>query len=257
MGAGSASPGAAPGCCAGAALLANRAEELARLMHARERQADGRRDRRDRSRRSTTSTGRPATPSGCWARAGCAPAWCSPEHAAHLEYQPLRRGRRDRPVELPGAHPDGLDRRTRWPPATPWSSSPASTPRRSGQWLVDRFAEVVPEQPVLQVVHGLGETGAALCRAGVDKIAFTGSTATGKKVMAACAETLTPVLIECGGKDAMIVDADADLDAAADAASGAALTNAGQTCIGIERVYVVDAGLRRVRRQAGRAGRRS
>ena len=90
-----------------------------------------------------------------------------------------------------------------------------------GQWLVDRFAEVVPEQPVLQIVHGLGDTGAALCRSGVDKIAFTGSTATGKKVMAACAETLTPVLVECGGKDAMIVDADADLDAAADAASGA------------------------------------
>ena len=71
-----------------------------------------------------------------------------------------------------------------------------------GQWLADRFAEVVPEQPVLQVVHGTGEVGAALCRSGVDKLAFTGSTATGKKVMAACAETLTPVLLECGGKDA-------------------------------------------------------
>ena len=59
------------------------------------------------------------------------------------------------------------------------------------QWLADRFAEVVPEQPVLQVVHGLGDTGAALCRSGVDKIAFIGSTATAKKVMAACAETLT------------------------------------------------------------------
>jgi succinate-semialdehyde dehydrogenase / glutarate-semialdehyde dehydrogenase len=49
------------------------------------------------------------------------------------------------------------------------------------QWLVDRFGEVVPEQPVLQVVHGLGDTGAALCRSGVDKIAFIGSTATAKK----------------------------------------------------------------------------
>ena len=58
--------------------------------------------------------------------------------------------------------------------------------------------------------------------------------------MAACAETLTPVLIECGGKDAMIVDDDADLDAAADAAAWGGLSNAGQTCIGIERVYVVD-----------------
>jgi acyl-CoA reductase-like NAD-dependent aldehyde dehydrogenase len=109
-----------------------------------------------------------------------------------------------------------------------------------GQWLVDRFAEVVPEQPVLQIVHGMGDVGGALCRSGVDKIAFTGSTATGKKVMAAAAESLTPVLLECGGKDAMIVAADADLDAAAAACVWGGLTNAGQTCVGIERVYVAD-----------------
>ncbi|MFF5174997.1 aldehyde dehydrogenase family protein [Micromonospora sp. NPDC000089] len=109
-----------------------------------------------------------------------------------------------------------------------------------GQWLVDAFAEVVPEQPVLTAVHGLGDIGAALCRSGVDKVAFTGSTATAKKVMAACAESLTPVLLEAGGKDAMIVDADADLDAAAEACVWGAMTNAGQTCIGIERVYAVD-----------------
>ncbi|MEU2614923.1 aldehyde dehydrogenase family protein [Micromonospora sp. NPDC007271] len=109
-----------------------------------------------------------------------------------------------------------------------------------GQWLVDRFAEVVPEQAVLTAVHGLGDVGAALCRSGVAKVAFTGSTATARKVMAACAETLTPVLLEAGGKDAMIVDADADLDAAAEACVWGALTNAGQTCIGIERVYAVD-----------------
>ena len=106
------------------------------------------------------------------------------------------------------------------------------------QWLADRFAEVVPEHPVLQVVHGLGDTGVALCRSGVDKIAFIGSTATAKKVMATCAETLTPVLAECGGKDAMIVAADADLDAAAEAALFGGLCNAGQTCTGIERIYV-------------------
>ena len=106
-----------------------------------------------------------------------------------------------------------------------------------GAWLASTFAEVI-EQPVLQVVTGLGETGAALCRSGVDKLAFTGSTATGKKVMAACAETLTPVLIEAGGKDALIVDEDADLDAAADGAVWGACANAGQTCAGVERVYV-------------------
>jgi succinate-semialdehyde dehydrogenase / glutarate-semialdehyde dehydrogenase len=109
-----------------------------------------------------------------------------------------------------------------------------------GAWLVDAFAQVVPEQPVLQLVTGSADTGAALCRAGVGKLAFTGSATTGRKVMAACAETLTPVLIECGGKDALIVDVDADLDAAADAAAWGGLSNAGQTCVGIERVYVVD-----------------
>ncbi|MGS2619025.1 aldehyde dehydrogenase family protein [Micromonospora sp. LZ34] len=125
-----------------------------------------------------------------------------------------------------------------------------------GQWLVDSFAEVVPEHPVLTAVHGFGDVGAALCRSGVGKLAFTGSTATAKKVMAACAESLTPVLLEAGGKDAMIVDADADLDAAAEACVWGALTNAGQTCIGIERVYAVepvfDAFVGKVVERAGR-----
>ncbi|MDQ3760246.1 MAG: aldehyde dehydrogenase family protein [Actinomycetota bacterium] len=109
-----------------------------------------------------------------------------------------------------------------------------------GRALAESLAQVVPEYPVLQVVTGFGETGAALCRAGVDKLAFTGSTATAKKVMASCVETLTPVVLECGGKDALLVDADADLDAAADAAVWGGMTNAGQSCIAVERVYVVD-----------------
>ncbi|AII04176.1 aldehyde dehydrogenase family protein [Rhodococcus opacus] len=107
-----------------------------------------------------------------------------------------------------------------------------------GVWLAQTLSEVVPEHPVLQVVTGDGSTGAALCRSAVNKIGFTGSTATGKKVMTACAETLTPVLMECGGKDALIVDADGDLEAAADAAVWGGLSNAGQTCLGVERVYV-------------------
>ncbi len=106
-----------------------------------------------------------------------------------------------------------------------------------GRWLVDAFAQVVPEQPVLQLITGDGSTGAALCRSGVDKIAFTGSTATAKRVMAACAETLTPIVAECGGKDALIVDQDADLEAAADAAVWGGIANAGQSCIGVERIY--------------------
>lgn len=110
-----------------------------------------------------------------------------------------------------------------------------------GAWLVEAWRTANPEHAeVLQLVTGFGDTGAALCRAGVDKIAFTGSSATGRKVMAACAENLVPVLMECGGKDAMIVDDGADVPAAADAALWGAMSNAGQTCIGIERVYVTE-----------------
>ena len=109
-----------------------------------------------------------------------------------------------------------------------------------GVALADSLAEIVDGRPLLQVVTGFGATGAALCTAkGIGKIAFTGSTATGKRVMATCAETLTPVLIECGGKDPLIVDSDADLDAAADAAVWGGMSNAGQTCVGVERVYVL------------------
>jgi acyl-CoA reductase-like NAD-dependent aldehyde dehydrogenase len=116
-----------------------------------------------------------------------------------------------------------------------------------GEALVRSFAEALraagddPARPVLQGVYGPGSTGEALARSGVDKIAFTGSAATARKVMAAAADTLTPVVAECGGKDALLVAADADLDAAADAAAWGAMSNAGQTCIGVERVYVASA----------------
>src|SRR5215471_15952856 len=110
-----------------------------------------------------------------------------------------------------------------------------------GGWLVSSFADVVPEHPVLQLVTGAAGTGDALARSAVDKISFTGSSATARKVMAACAENLTPMIAECGGKDAFLVGADANLDAAADAAAWGAVSNAGQTCIGVERVYVVEA----------------
>ncbi len=110
-----------------------------------------------------------------------------------------------------------------------------------GEWLVDAWARSVPDGvDVFGMVTGFGDTGAALCRAGVDKVAFTGSAATGRKVMAACAENLVPVLMECGGKDALIVDDDADVEAAADAALWSGMSNGGQTCIGTERVYATE-----------------
>jgi acyl-CoA reductase-like NAD-dependent aldehyde dehydrogenase len=108
----------------------------------------------------------------------------------------------------------------------------------AGRLLAEAAATAVPFANVLQVVTGDGRTGDALARAAVDKISFTGSTATGRKVMAAAADRLTPVVMELGGKDAMVVAADADIEKAARAAVWGALTNAGQACISIERVYV-------------------
>jgi acyl-CoA reductase-like NAD-dependent aldehyde dehydrogenase len=122
---------------------------------------------------------------------------------------------------------------------------PSELTPATGAWLVKSFEEALAvfgePRPVLQLITGPGSTGEALARSGVGKIAFTGSAATARKVMAAAADTLTPVLAECGGKDALLVSADADLDAAADAAAWGAMSNAGQTCVGVERVYVADA----------------
>ena len=107
-----------------------------------------------------------------------------------------------------------------------------------GQMIADIAASTITVPNVLQVVTGAGATGGALAGAKVNKIAFTGSTATGKKVMAAAAQNLTPVLMELGGKDPMIVGEDADVDKAVQAAVYGALTNAGQACISVERAYV-------------------
>ncbi|MBQ0985599.1 aldehyde dehydrogenase family protein [Streptomyces sp. F63] len=110
----------------------------------------------------------------------------------------------------------------------------------TGVLLAETFDAAVPGYAgLLAVVTGAAGTGGALARSGVDKLAFTGSPGTARKVMAVCAESLTPFLAECGGKDAVIVTADADLDAAADAVVWGAMGNAGQTCAGVERVYAV------------------
>src|SRR6201991_2983428 len=90
---------------------------------------------------------------------------------------------------------------------------------------------------VFQVAIGGPETGEALIDA-VDMVMFTGSTRTGRRVMERAARTLTPVSLELGGKDPMIVLADADLERAANAAVYYSMQNGGQTCISIERVYV-------------------
>lgn len=107
-----------------------------------------------------------------------------------------------------------------------------------GTVLEDTFSEVAPFADIFTCITGLGETGKDLCESGVDKLAFTGSTRTAKLVAASCASTMTPVVLECGGKDPVIVAADADIKRAADATIWSAMSNAGQTCIGAERVYV-------------------
>ncbi|HEY6691698.1 MAG TPA: aldehyde dehydrogenase family protein [Solirubrobacteraceae bacterium] len=120
--------------------------------------------------------------------------------------------------------------------------------------LAEGLRECGMPENVLQIAIGGAETGIALIDA-VDFVMFTGSTATGKKVMARAAETLTPVSLELGGKDPMIVLADADIERAANAATYYSMQNGGQTCVSIERVYVeapiydrfVDAVTERVR----------
>lgn len=91
---------------------------------------------------------------------------------------------------------------------------------------------------LVQIVSGDGSTGAALVEAAPDKIMFTGSVATCKKIAAAAAKNLTSVVLELGGKDPMIVFADANLDLAARAAVWGAFCNSGQSCSSVERLYV-------------------
>jgi len=95
----------------------------------------------------------------------------------------------------------------------------------------------VPED-VFQVVVGDGATGAALVHSQIDKLVFTGSVATGKRIAGAAAERLLPVVLELGGKDPMLVLDDADVDVASSAAVWGAFMNAGQTCLSVERCYV-------------------
>jgi acyl-CoA reductase-like NAD-dependent aldehyde dehydrogenase len=107
-----------------------------------------------------------------------------------------------------------------------------------GLEIAKLFGEVGEYSGIVTAVTGGGATGDALVRSGVDKICFTGSVRTGKAVMAAAAETLTPVVLELGGKDPMIVCDDADMERAVGGALWSSFSNSGQTCMATERVYV-------------------
>jgi succinate-semialdehyde dehydrogenase/glutarate-semialdehyde dehydrogenase len=95
----------------------------------------------------------------------------------------------------------------------------------------------VPED-IFQVLPGEAETGAALVKSDIDKLIFTGSVATGRRIAQIAAERLLPVVLELGGKDPMIVLDDADIDVASSGAIWGAFVNAGQTCLSVERCYV-------------------
>ena len=107
-----------------------------------------------------------------------------------------------------------------------------------GMWINESFNAIAPFTGIFTTITGLGETGNALCTSAINKLSFTGSTRTAKLVAAACATQMTPVVLECGGKDPVIVAADAHIDRAVDATIWSAMANAGQSCIGAERVYV-------------------
>jgi len=104
--------------------------------------------------------------------------------------------------------------------------------------IADVFKQAQLPDGLLEVVTGDGSTGAALVESGVNKIMFTGSVNTGKRVAEAAAKHLTPVVLELGGKDPMIVFEDANLENAARAAIWGAFCNSGQACASIERCYV-------------------
>ena len=145
---------------------------------------------------------------------------------------------------------------------SPWngpfilSINPAIQAVLAGNAVVIKPSEVTPEagrlaeevfkaagfpEHLVQTVLGDGETGAALIESGVDKITFTGSVATGRKIGEICGRNLVPCTLELGGKDPMIVLEDANLDRAAGGAVFGGLMNTGQFCSAVERVYVVKA----------------
>jgi acyl-CoA reductase-like NAD-dependent aldehyde dehydrogenase len=116
---------------------------------------------------------------------------------------------------------------------------PASLTPLLGEAIARVFEKAGLPEGLVRVVHGGGAVGDALARSSVGKVFFTGSVDVGRKVGEVCAQQLKGSVLELGGKDPMIVCADADLDNAVSGAVWGGFANAGQTCSGIERVYVV------------------
>jgi succinate-semialdehyde dehydrogenase/glutarate-semialdehyde dehydrogenase len=107
-----------------------------------------------------------------------------------------------------------------------------------GALIEKLFADAGFPKDLVTVLQGGGEVGKALIEADPDKVLFTGSVATGRRVAEACAKRLIPTVLELGGKDAMLVLGDANLDVAASAAVWGSYTNCGQVCLSVERLFV-------------------
>lgn len=115
-------------------------------------------------------------------------------------------------------------------------------------WSTQRFQKIIDEAlrregfstDTVQVINGFGDTGAALVKSGVEKILFIGSVPNGRRILEGSIQHLTPVVLELGGKDPMIVCEDADLDQAVHSALNGCFVNLGQNCIASERIIVLD-----------------
>ena len=115
---------------------------------------------------------------------------------------------------------------------------PSELTPATGALVGDLFQRAKFPLNLVQVIQGGGDIGAALIEAGPDKVVFTGSVATGQRIAEVCARKLIPTVLELGGKDAMIVLSDADLEIASSAAVWGGFTNCGQACLSVERIYV-------------------
>jgi len=108
-----------------------------------------------------------------------------------------------------------------------------------GQAYADVLNEFLPED-VLQIIHGADDQGKALVESNINLVTFTGSREVGAKILTACGPDLKRVILELGGKDALVVLNDADVEAASDFAVHNSFRNAGQVCVSTERIYVND-----------------
>ncbi|HEV3252770.1 MAG TPA: aldehyde dehydrogenase family protein [Candidatus Acidoferrales bacterium] len=177
-----------------------------------------------------------------------APQWLRPERVAHhnialkakrgwLEYEPWGVVGVISPWNYPFSIP-----MTQVAPALAAGNAVLLKPSELTPWCGALIGELIEQAGfpagLVQVLQGGGEVGAALVAAGPDKVFFTGSVATGRRIAESCARQLIPSVLELGGKDAMIVLGDADLDVASSAAVWGGFTNCGQACLSVERLYV-------------------